>query len=49
MSPMTLTAPGSMSRYFSMSSGSAKESRADPICEDSSFVLNFLSPGIMSR
>ena len=29
--------------------GSAKDSRADPIWAESSFVLNFLSPGIISR
>ena len=49
INPMMLTAPGSMSRYFSMASSPAKDRRAELICEESSFVLNFLSPGIMSR
>ena len=49
INPMMLTAPGSISRYFSMASSSAKDRRAEPIWDDSSFVLNFLSPGIISR
>ena len=36
-------------RNFTIYSSEAKESLALPICFDSSFVLNFFSPGIIRR
>ena len=49
ISPRILTEPGVMSRYFSMFSGEAKDSRAEPICFESSLVLKGFSPGMTSR
>ena len=48
-SPRMLTEPGVISKNCSMYVPSAKESRAEPICLERFFVLNFLPPGIMRR
>ena len=47
--PITLTEPGVTSKNRSIYSGEAKDRREEPICAERSLVLNFLSPGIISR
>ena len=49
MRPRTLTEPGVISRYFSISAGSAKDRRATLSCFDRSLVLKTFSPSSMSR